>query len=132
MLVLLMSRYALDCKQYHHEKADITWGCSDLRKWLNDEFLRSAFSDEEQKRIAVTNLKNAKNPHFRTPGGNNTKDSVFCLDLSQARTLLRTMKIADVFPRHMQRAKESANLLWIAKVIAGGGCVRLAIFRMTP
>ena len=48
---LLVSRYALDCRQYHHEQADITWENCDLRKWLNEDFLKEAFSEVEQQRI---------------------------------------------------------------------------------
>ena len=103
--VLLMSRYALDCKQYHREKADITWECSDLRKWLNDEFLRSAFSDEEQKKIAVTNLKNVGNPRFYTSGGNSTKDNVFCLDLSQVEKLFKDIEDLRCVPTPYAKSK---------------------------
>ena len=42
---LLISRYGLDCKRYHHERDDITWEDCDLRKWLNCDFLKSAFSN---------------------------------------------------------------------------------------
>ena len=41
---LLISRHGLDCKQYHHERTKITWEYCDLRKWLNNDFIRSAFS----------------------------------------------------------------------------------------
>lgn len=67
--VLLISRYCLDFRQYYHESEEITWSNSDLRKWLNDEFLRTAFSDEEQKKIAVTKLANDNNPDFDTTDG---------------------------------------------------------------
>ena len=82
---LLISRYGLDCKQYHHEKENITWKDCDLRKWLNRDFLKSAFSNEESERILVSKLKNDNNPkYYGTTGGNDTKDRIFCLSIAEA------------------------------------------------
>ena len=81
---LLISRYGLDCKQYHHNYTDITWEDCDLRKWLNNDFIKSAFSEEEAKKIKVSELKNEDNPEYRTRGGNNTKDRIFCLSINEA------------------------------------------------
>ena len=81
---LLISRYALDCKQYHHEYNYITWEDCDLRKWLNSDFLKSAFSNEESERILVSELRNDYNPKYGTRGGNDTKDRIFCLSIAEA------------------------------------------------
>ena len=86
---LLISRYALDCKQYHHENADMTWENCDLRKWLNGEFLRNAFTAAEQKKIAVTKLANDSNAESGTCGGNSTEDRVFLLSLAEAESLFK-------------------------------------------
>ena len=80
---LLISRYALDCKQYH-SGGSITWEDCDLRKWLNSDFLKSAFSNEESERILVSKLRNDNNPKCGTPGGNDTKDRIFCLSIAEA------------------------------------------------
>ena len=80
---LLISRYGLDCKQYH-SGGSITWEDCDLRKWLNSDFLKSAFSNEESERILVSELRNDDNPEYGTPGGNDTKDRIFCLSIAEA------------------------------------------------
>ncbi len=82
----LVSRYGLDCKLYNYneEYTDITWKDCDLRKWLNHEFLKAAFSEEEQQRIKLSEVANDDNRVFRTRGGNNTQDRVFCLSLAEA------------------------------------------------
>ena len=82
---LLISRYGLDCIQYHNSCADITWENCNLRKWLNNDFIKSAFSEEEAKRIKVSELKNEDNLEYRTRGGNNTKDRIFCLSFDEAK-----------------------------------------------
>ena len=87
--VLLISRYALDCKKYHNQYVDITWENCDLRKWLNGEFLKSAFSAAEEKKIAVTKLANDNNSLCGTFGGNSTEDRVFCLSTAEADSLFK-------------------------------------------
>lgn len=82
---LLISLYGLDCKEYDNHKysIDITWENCDLRKWLNDDFLKYAFSEEEIKRIKFSELKNDDNPECDTKGGNDTTDRIFCLSINE-------------------------------------------------
>ena len=87
--VLLISRYALDCKKYHNKEVDITWENCDLRKWLNGEFLKNAFTATEQKKIAVTKLANDNNAEYGTFVGNSTEDRVFCLSIAEAGSLFK-------------------------------------------
>ena len=81
---LLISRYGLDCKEYHHEFINITWEYCDLREWLNNYFLKMAFSGEEQLKIKLSDIVNNNNWKYGTSGGNNTQDRVFCLSLAEA------------------------------------------------
>ena len=84
--VLLISRYALDCEPYD-DGDNVTWENCDLRKWLSEEFLKTAFTEAEQEKIAVTKLANDNNAEFNTSGGNSTEDRVFCLSLEEAESL---------------------------------------------
>ncbi|WP_274968895.1 DUF6273 domain-containing protein [Succinimonas amylolytica] len=86
---LVISRYGLDCKQYHHEYADRTWENCDLRAWLNGEFLRMAFSEREQQLIRESRLVNEDNREYHTRGGADTRDRIFCLSISEARKYFR-------------------------------------------
>ncbi len=45
--LLLVSRYALDCRPYD-EGGGTEWKTSSLRKWLNGEFLKRAFTPAQQ------------------------------------------------------------------------------------
>ena len=49
--ILVISRYALDYMQYSSSTESVSWDTCSLRKWLNDTFLRGAFSEDEQNRI---------------------------------------------------------------------------------
>lgn len=81
---LLVSWNALDCRPYHHEDSDITWENCDLRKWLNSEFLKEAFTPEEQSMIKLSKVVNDDTPEYGTPSGNSTRDRIFCLSFAEA------------------------------------------------
>ena len=87
---LLLSVYGLDAKTYNETRKAITWETCMLRKWLNEEFYNSAFTEEEKRHIQLTNVKNPDNPIWNTPGGIVTKDKVFLLSLSEAKRYLPT------------------------------------------
>ena len=87
--VLLISRYGLECKPYHYGGIYISWEACELRKWLNNDFIKSAFSEEEAKKIKVSELKNEDNPKFGTRGGNDTRDRIFCLSIAEAKRYFR-------------------------------------------
>ena len=79
--MLVVSRYALDALPYDAVRHDTTWENSTLRKWLNGNFYKTAFTKAERNMIAKTKLKNADNEEYGTDGGNDTKDKVFLLSL---------------------------------------------------
>ena len=92
---LLISRYGLDAKPYHTKWTDITWNKCSLRAWLNTEFLKTAFSIEEQSAILTTDVDNSRNQgfiRFDTYGGDNTKDRVFLLSYIEAYNYFGTTR----------------------------------------
>lgn len=76
---LLISKYALDCQQYHTSRIFGTWENCTLRKWLNGAFFNNAFSVEEQKQILSTTVTTTD---YSTV---NTKDRVFLLSIAEAQ-----------------------------------------------
>lgn len=67
---LCISKYLLDCRQYHNLPENVTWENCTLRSWLNHEFFMSAFSAEEREKILLSDVANP---------ANHTQDSVFLL-----------------------------------------------------
>ena len=53
---LVISRYVLDKRRFDPESND--WSESEIRRWLNDEFYNSTFSDKEKARIISFNQDN--------------------------------------------------------------------------
>ncbi|WP_406546050.1 DUF6273 domain-containing protein, partial [Succinimonas sp.] len=89
---LLVSRYALDCCPYNDDwMGEITWEECFLRRFLNIEFLTRAFSGEEMRRIKLSEVVNDNNPDFGVSGGNNTRDRIFCLSLTEARCYFKNI-----------------------------------------
>ena len=75
---LLFPTKGLDCVPYHNALENVHWEDSSLRKWLNEDFLQSAFGNETQA-ILDTDVANDNNFYFDTACGNPTKDKVFLL-----------------------------------------------------
>ncbi len=56
---LVISRYGLDARAYHSGDWDTqypTWEKSEIREWLNNDFLSAAFTAEEQKGIVIQRI----------------------------------------------------------------------------
>lgn len=89
---LLLSRSCLDVQGYNEEAC--TWETSWLRRWLNGEFLNTAFSAKEQTAILLTDVDNSAgqgNPKYseeHVDSGNNTQDKVFLLSYAEANKYL--------------------------------------------
>ncbi len=81
-VLFVVSKYALDSKPYNKESIDVTWETCTLRKWLNEDFYKTAFSKTEQSVIKLITLENMNNPEYGTEGGNDTKDKVFLLSIA--------------------------------------------------
>ncbi len=88
---LLVSQYALDCQIFNAEKTYVSWADSSLRAWLNDAFLTSAFTEDEQTAILTSSVSNAAtegNPEWANGNGTTTKDKLFLLSYNEAVTYL--------------------------------------------
>ncbi len=84
--LFVLSKYILDCQPYNTVDGNITWENCSLRRWLNNDFLNTAFSDAEKKNIPTVLVENKDNHLTKMPGGNNTYDKVFCLSMEDAET----------------------------------------------
>lgn len=79
---LLITQDIVELRWYHDKFEPITWADCTLRPYLNDA-LYSTFSPDQQARIIAVTNKNANNPWFNTPGGQNTIDHLFLLSLDE-------------------------------------------------
>lgn len=83
-MYLLFADRILDYQPYQDRYVDTCWRDSTLRKWLNRDFLKAAFTVKEQMSILSCRVENRSNPVFFTNGGLNTADKLFCLSYDEA------------------------------------------------
>jgi hypothetical protein len=83
-------RYPDEAKQFMVRwNKGITWDNSDLRSWLNGEFLKKAFPDGiEQEMIPSAEIYTYRNEEFDTYGGLTCRDKVFVLSTDEAKKYL--------------------------------------------
>ena len=90
---LLISRYGLDCKNYHAKDSSATWESCTLRTWLNEEFIRNAFTPAERAAILLTDVDNGRSQGYygySSVGGKNTRDKIFLLSYAEAWQYFRS------------------------------------------
>lgn len=80
---LLISKYLLDSEPYNTTDDHVTWETCTLRKWLNDEFINTAFSDMEKAQIPTVTLSD-DDFNNSMDMGNATQDRIFLLNPSDA------------------------------------------------
>ncbi len=81
---LLITEQALLTKAYNDTDTSITWeGCT-LRAWLNNEFITSNFTTDEQDKIVEVTNTNPNNGSVS--GGNDTSDKMFLLSIDEANS----------------------------------------------
>ena len=95
---LLISKYALDVKQYHELEGNITWENCTLRKWLNGEFYENAFSEHEKELVLTVTVKSDINPKYGVRNGADTNDKVFLLSINEADRYFDSIKSRQCYP----------------------------------
>lgn len=107
--ILLISKLGLDCKPYHEREIGITWENCSLRKWLNNDFINIAFSDEEKSYIQMTTIPAQKKLKYDTDPGNNTQDKVFVLSSIEAVDCFRSSSDQQCMPTAYAVANGAVN-----------------------
>ena len=96
---LLLSRYALDCRAFDENGQTTMWNNCTVRSWLNDEFIKRAFSDAEKTKIITTMVSGSNYA---------TQDKVFLLDSKEAK-----MYFASAPARQCSPTKYTAERGWL-------------------
>ena len=76
---LVISKYVLDGKMYNDIYNNVTWETCTLRKWLNNDFLNSAFGGGEKKIISTTTVSSDRKEACTT------QDNVFLLSFTEVK-----------------------------------------------
>ena len=86
----VVSKYVLDGHRYHQNLESVTWAESDMRRWLNNEFIAAAFTADELDAIVVTNVLTEAHPDYLIEGYVPcvTQDRVFLLSVQEIMTYM--------------------------------------------
>ncbi|MBQ2929692.1 MAG: hypothetical protein IJD99_05695 [Clostridia bacterium] len=92
---LLLSRDCLDAQYFNDDFGSAPWESCSLRSWLNDAFLKAAFTEEEQARIFdTTNANTMADGYPGLPANSNpTTDRVFLLSYKELMAFAGTITI---------------------------------------
>ena len=74
----LMTKYCIDQAIFYPQRVSRYWGNSDLRVWMNGDFITETFTPEEQELILTTVVKNT-NPNGVKGAGADTEDKIYLL-----------------------------------------------------
>lgn len=88
--LLVISKQGLDYRPFDEEyerfsSESITWDKCSLRRWLNDTFYASAFSEWEKRMIPTVTVSAGENPEYDTNPGGATHDRIFLLSIDEAK-----------------------------------------------
>ncbi|MBP3871682.1 MAG: hypothetical protein J6E46_12000 [Faecalicoccus sp.] len=73
---------------YNDTKTDITWEKCSLRRWLNEDFYNTKFSDGEKASIVTThNTFTEDDTRYEMDCGNDTDDKVYLFTYSESKTV---------------------------------------------
>lgn len=103
--LLVISRCALDTVPYNDTQKSITWEFCTLRKWLNNEFLNTAFTSAEQEKILALVVPADENPKSEVDPGRPTRDKVFILSIAEVQKYFPTDEARDSMPTAYAIAK---------------------------
>lgn len=92
---LLLSANCLDAQYFNDDFGSAPWESCSLRSWLNDAFLKAAFTEEEQARIFdTTNANTMADGYPGLPANSNpTTDRVFLLSYKELMAFAGTITI---------------------------------------
>lgn len=111
---LLFSRYILDYQAFNDTvMAEATdWESGSLRNWLNNDFYKSAFSNQEQSNIRTTEVQDFKADNEL---GGTTLDKVFILSIDQLNKYIEDEYYRGTYATDYAHSKQehSTSTYWL-------------------
>ncbi len=83
---LLLAKNGIDVKAFSNTQEAATWESSSMREWLNNDFINTAFNEEERKDILTTKVSNGSdqgNKNWNARPQQDTDDKIFLLSHSE-------------------------------------------------
>jgi len=81
--VTLLSKKYLDAKVFNTRENRGNWSTSTLREWLNGDFIKTAFSEKEQKYLCESSVKSVEFDSDENERLTTTKDKAYILSVDE-------------------------------------------------
>lgn len=101
---MLLSKYCIDTVIFYPKRVPMYWGKSDLRAWMNGEFLQQAFTAQEQQQILTTTVTNA-NRHGMNGSGDDTLDKIYLLSKTEVLQFFPEQADRVAYPTEYAKSK---------------------------
>lgn len=69
----------------YSEEEDVTWESSQIRKYLNSDYIKEIFCEEEVANLLHTVVITSDNLKYKTKGGNQTQDKLYILSSDEVK-----------------------------------------------
>lgn len=104
---LLISQYAIEINE---EEVCSSWKETNIRKWLNTEFLNNAFNKGERDIIQLSKVNADVNPKYEAEQGDDTEDKIFLLSIKEAEEYFKSDEDRLCKPTKYVKAKKFSTL----------------------
>ena len=122
--LLVASVNVLDYLKFDEAGTSDTWDNCSLRTWLNSDFLQTAFTEEEQRRILLSDVAADPNERYGERNqGDETQDRVFLLSLREAQAGFGDDLPSSADYTRMALVYRSNVLNWWTRTAGAPGCV---------
>ena len=114
---LLLSKYVIDCKRFNEELQKVSWENCSLRKWLNGEFLNTAFSADEKSRILKSTVTTEPNRYsgvgiWPKQEAFTTFDKIFLLSTEEVEKYFKTDEETQSRPTYYSKPLFEDSIDW--------------------
>jgi len=126
----VISKYIITQRPFNVQNDDVTWEDCSLRKWLNEDFYNSAFTEEEKELILTSYLRNDDTydiTYGTKYGGENTYDKLFLLSLSDIEYYYHDEMSKESFNRIARYVDGQIDYWWLRSV--AGSQYSVAVIR---
>lgn len=136
----ILSEKCLDARIFSETWEMSEWTGSNIREWLNGDFMQTAFSSNLQDLIVCKEIKNERDPYYAVSyGEEDTLDYVFLLSYNEATQYLKNKTAYGTLYACAQYDKQHTNLTaspdkeqwWWLRTIAYGGETRMGFNGMS-
>ena len=124
-LVILISKYILDCLPFNNSSKNVTWENSSLREYMNSIMKEEMFTDVEKSCLATSYLINSENCYTGSYSGKPTADYIYIPGIDEMIEFF-TNKEFDCDTRLNELTKPNTNRVGYATDFAKARGVRVA------